>query len=165
MKVMGVAFLLLILSSAIALPKIKVIQGSILYVYTEGKYEEVFRAESFFYGYGLLDENRLFVAYQEKSAEAVAIVKQINLTTKAVTDILEVGGAGESHFDSNSKSSRIVFNDFEGIKIIDCSLATEPRIQLIKENVTGLTGFGVFWLNDSTIGYRESGGFQTIQLH
>jgi hypothetical protein len=129
--------------------KLVLLQGRILNAYYNGKYKEVERA-NIIYGYGWLDQNRIFVAYQKpNTAEAVAILEVININTNEKVKIRTIGGAGESHFDVNADTNKVVYNDSKGIHILNIKDDNSFDIDDVKETSNS---WGVFWIDDQTIG-------------
>ncbi len=137
------------------------IQGTILNAYYGGRCVEIKRAETF-YGYGWLDNNRIFVAYQPSEfAEAQANVEVIDLRDSKMTRIVTIGDIGEGNFDVNETTHEILFNDSDGIKLLLIKGDNSYKIELLKNDVGE---WSVFWIDNDTIGYLEANGeFKTIE--
>jgi hypothetical protein len=140
-----------------------VLQGNILKVLFNGKYKELKRGD--FYGYGWLDDHRIFVAYQQEGwAEAIINADVIDLKKSRVKKLGTIRDAhGETNFSVNSRTGEVVFNAFSGgaadpesgilkhaIKlIIFDGNSGAYRIETIKENIDCID---VLWVDDFTIG-------------
>ncbi len=139
-----------------------VIQGIALNAYYKGKYRTIWRAE-LFYGYGWIDGDRVFVAYQPREfSDARAIIKIVDLKTEKTIDIHEIGAAGESNFDSNPITHEIVFTDtipdvnLRALSCIRLITIHDDNTYAIKTIKTGGSPWAVFWIDKDTIGYLES---------
>jgi hypothetical protein len=140
-----------------------VLQGKVLKALFNGKYKELKRGD--FYGYGWLDDHRVFVAFQQEGySEAVINAEVIDLRESRV---VKLGGIMEAHgdtnFDVNSHTSEIVFNAFgegtvdpEGlnkeyvIKLISFKAQSDSyQVKTIKRNIDSRN---VYWIDDNTIG-------------
>jgi hypothetical protein len=123
--------------------------GAVLNVYFNGQYEQLKRARTF-YGYGWIDKNRVFIAYQEEDTpEAVAILEVFDLSTKKVAKLIDIGGVGESNFDVNSSTGEIVFCDADGISLLKISAKNTYQRQKLKK---GDKFWGTFWVDENTVG-------------
>ena len=135
--------------------KLKVFQGNIITAYYNGEYKEIFRSD-IIYGYGWLDDERIFIAsQQEKTAEAVAELRILNLKTNTNTLITSLGCAGESHYDVNEKHKKIIFNDCEGIKLLTIKKNNSFTIKVLDKNENS---WAVFWIDQNTIGFLRYNG-------
>lgn len=129
--------------------KLVMLHGHVLNLYYQGQYRELKRAE-LFYGYGWLDNNRVFVAYQNPDfAEAVAVLEVIDLKKNMTTELTSFGGAGESHYDVNPDTYNIVYNDSSGIHILNIANDNSFKISDVLRDVNS---WGVFWIDKTTIG-------------
>lgn len=136
-----------------------------LYAYFEGHYWQVKRAD-FFYGYGWLDDHRVFVAYEpEGEVAAYAILEVIDLRTSKTTEIKTFGATGEPNFDINPKTHQIVCNFSDGIKILTIDSDNKLEIMTVAKDEIA---WAVFWIDDHTIGYftyrHEEKEFMTLQM-
>lgn len=123
--------------------------GSVLNVYFEGQYREIKRAE-FIYGYGWLDDHRVFVAYQKERGEAAAELEVIDLRQSRTTKLASMGGVGESYFDVNSYTGEIVYNDLNGIHLLKINpITNDSHIEDIKKNINC---YSPFWVDSKTVG-------------
>ncbi|WP_243373681.1 hypothetical protein [Geotalea sp. SG265] len=128
-----------------------VVQGRILFASFNGKYKEIFRTKSPFYGYGWLDKEEIFVAYQpDGEAEASAVIEVFNLRTGKKKKITEIGAAGESHFAAHPRLRKIVFNDTDGIEVLTIENFLRYKITTVSRD---RNAFAPYWIDDNTIGY------------
>jgi hypothetical protein len=149
-----------------------VLQGKVLKVLINGKYKVLKRGD--FYGYGWLDDHRIFIAYQQEGySEAIVHAEVIDLRKARVVKIdIELGANGETNFDVNSRTSEVVFNAFgedkagpEGgvtyaIKLITFDRNSSAyRVETIKENIYCKD---VLWVDDNTIGATLYDGKETF---
>ena len=124
-------------------------QGHLLNAYFEGNYQEIKRAE-IFYGYGWLDDHRVFVAYQKGRGEAVAELEVIDLRQGRTTKLTSIGGVGESNFDVNPFTVEVAHADSGGVKLLIIDAKTNSyKIDDIRK---GVYCFGAFWVDKKTIG-------------
>ncbi|KIM10126.1 MAG: hypothetical protein KU37_11595 [Sulfuricurvum sp. PC08-66] len=130
--------------------KLILVQGIVLNLYYEDKYIEIKRAE-LFYGYGMLDKNRVFIAYQdpEYGAEAVARLDVLNVHDGNTTKLTIIGSSGESHFDVYPYTGHIAYNDSDGIHLM---IVHEDNSIVIHDLVKDSSAWGVFWVDKNTIG-------------
>ena len=132
-------------------------QGRVLIAYFEGQYREIKQIEGFFYGYGWLDDYRVFVAYQQQgTGEAVAELEVIDLRQSRTTKLTRIGGVGESHFDVNSSTGEVVYDDSSGIHLLRIDVKTNSykiytikEIDILKKDVGC---HGAFWVDSKTVG-------------
>lgn len=140
-----------------------VLQGKILKVLFNGKYKELKRGD--FYGYGWLDDHRIFVAYQQEGwSEAIINADVIDLKKSRVKTLGTIRDAhGETNFAVNSHTGEVAFNAFGGgavdpdIAILNYAIkliifdgnSSAYRIETIKENIDCID---VLWVDDATIG-------------
>lgn len=125
------------------------IQGHVLNAYYQGEYKEIKRAE-IFYGFGWLDEHRVFVAHQDPAtSEAVAILEIIDLNKKVTVKLTSFGGAGESHFDVNSNTGDVVYNDSSGIHVLEVDKNNSFVVHNIQKDINS---WAVFWIDNTTVG-------------
>lgn len=132
------------------------VQGHVLNAYFGGLYHEIKRATTF-YGYGWLDEHRVFVAYQKQdTTEAVAQLEIIDLRQSKVTKLTSLGGAGESHFDVNVTTGEVIYNDSDGVKLLSIDAKTNTyKIKDVKKrdaSTYNVDCFGAFWVDNKTVG-------------
>lgn len=137
-------------SDSISTKRLVLTQGRALNVYFEGQYREIKRAE-IIYGYGWLDDHRVFVAYQQEgTGEAVAVLEVIDLRHSRTTKLTSFGGVGESHFDVNFATGEVVYADSSGVKLLKIDAKTNSyRVDDIKKNVEC---YGAFWVDNKTVG-------------
>lgn len=104
-----------------------------------------------FYGYGWLDNDRVFVAYQDEgSAAAVAILEIIDLRDSNVTTLTRIGGVGEARFDVNKSTGEVIYITGNEIKLIKINPNTGSyRDFPIIKNVKC---WYVFWTDANTVG-------------
>lgn len=150
------------------------VQGRVLNVYFNGQYKEIKRAGTF-YGYGWLDDHRVFVAYQPEGwAEASARTEVIDVQQPKSFSLGEIGDTGESNFDVNPDTKEIIFNGPEGIELmtVDLQNLSKPKlsrhIRLIKKidpEKDESVGWGVFWIDSRTIGYLNLTSKQLIKIN
>ena len=126
------------------------IQGTTLIAYFEGRYQDVKR-DKIFFGYGWLDNHRVFVAYSETSrSEAVADLEVIDLRQLRTTKLMRIGGVGESHFDVHPSTGEVVYDDSSGIYLLRIDAKTNSyKIVDIKKDVDCHIAF---WVNNKTVG-------------
>ena len=132
-------------------------QGRVLIAYFEGQYREIKQIEGFFYGYVCLDYYRVFVAYQQQgTGEAVAELEVIDLRQSRTTKLTRIGGVGESHFDVNSSTGEVVYDDSSGIHLLRIDVKTNSykiytikEIDILKKDVGC---HGAFWVDSKTVG-------------
>ena len=132
-------------------------------------YKELFRTPdgSSIYGYGLLSNTKALFAFQDPElAEAVAIIIVIDTTTGKTIFKKTIGGAGETSFDFSDISGRGVFNDSEGLHIVQFNegKVTFHSISDIKDKYP----YAPFWVDANTVGYAinkdEKQMFETIKV-
>jgi hypothetical protein len=138
--------------------------GSMLYAYYEGQYHLIKEAE-LIYGYGWLDNNRVFVAYQKGRGEAVAELEVIDLRKSLITSLSSMGGVGESHFDVNPSMGDVVYNDASGIHVLKINpITNEYRIEDIKKDIIC---YGAFWVDNITVGclvYKSGNKAELVKI-
>jgi hypothetical protein len=149
-----------------------VLQGKVLKVLINGKYKVLKRGD--FYGYGWLDDHRIFIAYQQEGySEAIIHAEVIDLRNARVVNIDVVFEThGETNFDVNSQTSEVVFNGYgeekvgpagstsTAIKLITFDRNSSAyRIEIIKENIDCKD---VLWVDDNTIGATLYDGKETF---
>lgn len=132
-------------------------QGRVLVAYFEGRYREIKQTEGFFYGYGWLDDHRVFVAYQQEgTGEAVAELEVIDLRQSRTTKLTRIGGVGESHFDVNSSTGEVVYDNSSGVHLLRIDAKTNSyKIYVIKEIdilKKDVGCHGAFWVDSKTVG-------------
>ncbi len=131
-----------------------VFQGRILLASFNGGYKEIFRTESPFYGYGVIDKEEVFLAYQpDGEAEAFAVVEILNLRRGTKKKITEIGGAGESHFAVHPRLRKVVFNDSDGVQLLSIEKNGKFKITTV---IRDPNAFAPFWIDDNTVGYLSS---------
>jgi hypothetical protein len=139
-----------------------VVQGRILFASHNGEYKELFRTSSPFYGYGWLDEDEVFLAYQpDGEAEAFAVIETFNLRLGTKKKITVIGGAGESHFASNSKLREIIFNDSEGLRLMSIEKNGKHKISTI---LGDNSVFAPFWIDEDTVGYLKNNKLEKVTI-
>lgn len=132
---------------------VQVMGGSMLATYYGGQFKEIAYSK-IFYGYGWVDEERVFVAYQDdKFAEAAAVIKILNLKTMKHTILGEVGGAGETNFDVNATTPEVVYSDMHGVKLLKFNSDNSYKGALLSAK----SCYGVFWLSDNQVACVVSG--------
>lgn len=150
-----------------------VLQGKVLKVLFNGKYKELKRGD--FYGYGWIDEHRVFVAYQQEGySEAVVNAEVIDLLKSRVVKLGGILGAhGDTNFDVNSHTREIIYNAFgeeavdpEGvnkeyvIKLISFKAQSDfYQVKTIKRNIDCRK---IFWVDNNTIGATLNDGHETF---
>lgn len=129
--------------------RLMLIQGRTLIAYFEGTYSELKQAEIFF-GYGWLDDHRVFVAYNKTGrGEATAELEVIDLSQSQITKLTSIGGVGESYFDVNSSTGDVVYDDSGGIHLLRINAKTNSY-EII--NVKNVDCHNAFWVDTKTIG-------------
>ena len=131
-------------------------QGFLLNAYHNDRYVEVKRLDAgrgTFYGYGWLDKDRVFVAYQDDSAGgAYAAMEIVDLRNLRTAKLKGIGGVGESFFDVNPTTGSIVFSTDVDVKLINIDTNSNSyRIDTIKPNTFC---WGAFWIDSDTIGCK-----------
>ncbi len=131
-------------------------QGFILMAYFNGKYIEAKRLspDGTIYGYGWLDNNRVFVAYQNpNTAEAVSDFDIVNLKTSTSITLDGIGAVGESNFDVNKTTGRIIFSHNNNINelVISEDSKSYEIIALHKFKEFDYC-WAIFWVNNETVG-------------
>ena len=107
-----------------------------------------------FYGYGWVSSSLIFIAAQpEDVGEATADLYLYNAATDNKTYLTFIGLAGESNFDVNPLTKKIIFNDSYGIKIM--TIDTAALTWNIENILDETDGFGVFWINSDSIGFED----------
>lgn len=149
--------------------KIVDVQNIYFMFYSGKEYKEIFRTpdKSLIYGYGLLSNDKALFAYQDpKFTAAVAIIIVIDTNTGKTIFTKNIGDAGETSFDFSAETGRGVFNDSEGLKIIQIM-----NNNVIIHPVSGVKAehpYAPFWVNSVTIGYYEfvddKPTFETIEV-
>ena len=134
---------------------VKVIQDYNLMAYYNGEYKEIIKESGGYYGYGLLDNDRIFVAMQPHGiTAATAIVKTIDLKHQIEKRLFTIDAAGETSFDINSTTKNIVFNDLDGIKTLIIFKDNTYKIRTVfKRGVDPAVAFAPFWIDEYTIGF------------
>ena len=130
-------------------------QGFLLNAYFNDQYIEVKRLSpkhAIFYGYGWLDDHRVFVAYQREGyAAAIADLEIIDLRQSRTTKLKNVGAGGESNFDVNPSTGEVVFTTDDAVKLLRVDAKTNAyRIEDVKNEFC----WGVFWIDSKTIGCK-----------
>lgn len=129
-------------------------QGFILSAYYNDRYIEVKRLKpgaQFFYGYGWLDDDKVFVAYQSLDLVAHAEMEIVDLRHGRTTRLEGIGGVGEATFDVNLATGHIVYSTGDDINIIKI----DPKINSYQnQTVTNTDCWGAFWIDDKTIGCK-----------
>lgn len=153
-----------------------ILQGKILKVLLNGEYKELKRGD--FYGYGWLDDHRIFIAFQQKGySEAIINSEVIDLRKSKVIELGTIMEAdGETNFDVNPNTSEVVFNgseldktgsdEFIGViklMVFDAK-NNKPSIETIK---TKIDCKNVLWVDNNTIGatlFDKQGTFVTFPV-
>lgn len=149
--------------------KIVDVQNIYFMLYSGKDYKEIFRTppNSSIYGYGLLSNDKVLIAYQDpKYAEAVAIIKVIDTHTGKTIFNKSIGGVGETSFDFSKITGKGVFNDSNGLNIIQFKhnhVIIYPVPNMKDENP-----YAPFWVDSVTIGYSvyidDKPMFKTIKV-
>ena len=137
---------------------IKVFQNYKLIVYVDGEYREIIKESKGFYGYGILDENRIFIAYQPyESSGALAVVMVHNLKEKKNKILFKVSNAGETSFDINNASKKIVYTDPDGIKVLTIHKDNSYTVtKVFSLEASASAASFPFWIDEKTIGFTCS---------
>ena len=131
--------------------------GFILNAYYDDKYIEVKRLSpgTIIYGYGWLDENRTFIAYQRKDSIAMADIEITNLKESKTTKLDGIGGVGESNFDVNKTTGRIIFSHRNHInELIISKNSKSYEIVPIKTFKQFDYCWAIFWIDTKTAGCK-----------
>ena len=132
-------------------------QGFVLNAYYNDQYIEVKRLDPYssgrkFYGYGWLDDNRVFVAYQGDTAEAVVEMEIIDLRHLRTTKLKNIGGVGESLFDVNPTTGDVIYSTGDEINLIKIDKKNNTyRVENIKQKTNC---WAAFWVDNRTIGCK-----------
>jgi hypothetical protein len=70
-----------------------------------------------FQGFGIVNQNEIFLAYSSGEAEASSILSVYEIADKSEKVIIEIGGTGESNYSLNEDTGMIAFNWYNGIYI------------------------------------------------
>ncbi len=146
-----------------------VLEGNTLKALFHGKYKVLRQGD--FYGYGWLDDHRVFMAYQnEDFGEAIVDAEVVDLNSGNVTKLGTIMEAhGESHFDVNSHTSQVVFNAF-GDKMPGGGISQVIRLMTFDKNSSAYTVetikknidcANVVWVDDKTVGATLNDGNET----
>lgn len=149
-----------------------VLEGNTLKAQFHGKYKVLRQGE--FYGYGWLDDHRVFIAYQQEGyAEAIVDAEVVDLNSGKVTKLGTIMEAhGESHFDVNSRTSQVVFNAFGdkvrgGVRSNVIRLMTFDKngstytVETLKKNIDCAN---VVWVDDKTVRATLNDGHGTYVM-
>jgi len=143
-------------------------QGFVLSAYYDGQYIEVKRlkpGKAIFYGYGWLDDHRIFIAYQRQDdAEAIADIEVVDMLTGRTTNLKGLAAAGDSNFDVSPDTGKIIFSTGENIRLMTVGERGDSYqlLDILKDT----SCWGVFWINSSTIGCKlfEKGKQKLLKL-
>lgn len=131
-------------------------QGFILLAYYDNQYFEVKRldpTQGRFYGYGWLDKDKVFVAYDlEQQGEAIADMEIIDLRQSKIVKLQAIGGVGESRFDVNTSRGEVIYSKESGIRLV--SIETDLNKYQIYDYAKDVFCWAAFWVNDNTVGCR-----------
>jgi hypothetical protein len=128
------------------------VQGTVLSAFYDNTYKIIKRADTF-YGYGWIGNGEIYVAYQPTGyAEAYAVIEVIDFKSSKTVKVTTIGGAGDSNFDINKITKKIVYNDTDGIKV----LTIKNHSFDIKTIKSDPDAWGPFWLNVNTIVYMHA---------
>jgi len=167
-RIIGLTFLILLTTLITPMPYAKadnnetkrliLFQGFILNAYYNGQYTEVKRLppDGTVYGYGWLDDNRVFVAYQRvDSGEAVADFEVIDLKKSKTTKLSGIGGVGESNFDVNTSTGRIIFSHNNEInELVINEDSKSYKIVPLKTFKQFDYCWAIFWIDKNTVGCK-----------
>ncbi len=145
------------------------LDGKTLKALFHGKYKVLKQGE--FYGYGWLDDHRVFIAYQQEGyAEAIVDAEVVDLKKDKVSELGTIMEAhGESNFDVNSHTGQVVFNGF-GDKAPDGAFANVIRLMTFDKNSSAynvetikknIDCTNVLWVNNNTVGATLNDGHGT----
>lgn len=134
-----------------------VLQGFILLAYFDDRYIEIKRLKpnkGRFYGYGMLDKDKVFVAYDlEQQGEATANMEIIDLRQAKTIMLEQIGGVGESHFDVNSLRSQVIYSTGRDLRVISIdTISNEYRMYTV---LTKKSCWAEFWIDKDTVGCLE----------
>jgi len=130
--------------------ELKILFGNILYYHNKDKIIEVKRLSdgNYFYGYDIIDNTKIFMAYQNESAgDADAIISIYDLKTNKEIKLGELGAVGETSFVYNN--GLVVFNWYNGIYILILDLENNSfkKVKIYDSQ----TCFAPFWYNEDTV--------------
>jgi hypothetical protein len=157
MRSTSIALLILILLSTSNGQVLRVWQNRVYYQNGE-RFQEVksFKKEICLYGYGIVDSDDVFLAYQPDGiSEAVTVIELIALSTNKVQTVGELGGTGESFFDYNAQNGYLVFNSADGIAILNLKNPSRTKDQSLLPKIIHQCNecYEVRWLDDTTIAF------------
>lgn len=137
------------------------LNGRTLNALYKGKLKLVKRGD--FYGYGWLDDHRVFIAYQDTHTAEASVQGEVIDFEKS--QVFKIGGIKDGHGDSkftvNSHTREVVFNgwgepsDVAGhledvIKLITFEAQSNSyQLKTIKRNINCKS---IYWIDDNTIG-------------
>lgn len=131
--------------------------GFILNAYYDDKYIEVKRLSpgAIIYGYGWLDEDRAFIAFQREDSIAMADIEVTNLKESKTTKLNGIGGVGESNFDVNATTGRIIFSHRNNInELIISEKSDSYKIVPLKTLNQFDYCWAIFWIDTKTVGCK-----------
>ncbi len=149
-----------------------VLEGDTLKALFHGKYKVLKKGD--FYGYGWLDDHRVFIAYQQEGyAEAIVDAEVVDLNSGKVSKLGTIMEAhGESHFDVNSRTRQVVFNAF-GDKVPRGRISYVIRLMTFDQNSNAYTVetirnnidcASVVWVDDKTVRATLNDGHSTYVM-
>jgi hypothetical protein len=109
-----------------------------------------------FYGYDLIDNTHVFLAYQRQDApegRAVLAIYDVEKEKEKIID--EVKATRTSSFLYNRENGTVLFNGLDGIYMLRvkgflAGLLAKPRLVL-----SGTDFYKIFWVNAKKFGYNE----------
>lgn len=109
-----------------------------------------------FYGYDLVDNTHVFLAYQREDApegRAVLAIYDIEKEKEKVID--EVNAARTTNFLYNQENGMVLFNGINGISTLKIKgflsgIFAKPRLVIIGQDF-----YKIFWIDAKKFGYNE----------
>ena len=154
--VMSIAFISSASATDGAQSRLLLFQGQILLAYYQDQYIEVKRlaaGSGVFYGFGWLDSDRVFVAYDPgEQGEAVAKMEVVDLGRSSRLTLKQIGGVGESYFDVNRSRGQVIYSTENAISLI--SLNSNTNEYYIFDIIKGVSCWAAFWVDDRTVGCK-----------
>ncbi len=109
-----------------------------------------------FYGYDLIDNTHVFLAYQQQdNPEGRAVLAIYDVENEKEKVIDEVNAARTTSFLYNQENGMVLFNGVDGIYTLRvkgflAGLFAKPRLVL-----SGTDYYKIFWVNAKKFGYNE----------